>query len=107
MVGWRFTTPVLYGESRGAVLHDLELVALTGRAAFGADPTIGAQYSVDGVEWSQTRWISAGRRMQRTKRLSWRNQWRMRNWMVFRFMGTSDAPVSVARLEARVEALAY
>jgi hypothetical protein len=106
-IGWRFTTPILYGESRAAVMHELELVALTGRAAIGDDPTIYAQYSVDGVEWSVPRWIKAGRTGDRTRRLSWRNLWRMRNWMAFRISGTSDAPLSMARLEARVEALAY
>jgi hypothetical protein len=106
-VGWQMTTPIVYGESRGAVFHELEAVALTGQAAFGLNPQIGGQYSTDGETWSQIRWIEAGRNGQRNKRLSWRGLGLMSNWRIQRIIGTSDAPLSIARLEARLEPLAY
>jgi hypothetical protein len=59
-VGWSFSTPIIYNEGRGVIVHDLELVALTGRVALGIDPTISTQYSDDGVTYSQQKFIRAG-----------------------------------------------
>jgi hypothetical protein len=47
-VRWEFGTTILYNEGRGAILQNLELVALTGSVAFGLDPTINTSYSIDG-----------------------------------------------------------
>lgn len=106
-VAWEFSTTILYNEGRGALIHELELVALTGRNALGSDPRIYTQYTVDGVTWSQPRWISAGQLGNRTKRLIWLQQGNMRHWRAQRFRGTSDAFMSFARLEARIEALNF
>jgi hypothetical protein len=105
-VGWDFGTQILYNEGNGAIIHAVELVALTGRAAFGVNPTIWTSYSIDGVTWSVERPISAGKQGDRAKRLQWRNQGKMRNWRIQRFRGTSDAQASFARLELTVEPLA-
>lgn len=104
-IGWDFGTMVLYNEGSGAIVNDLELVALTGRVALGADPTIWTSYSEDGETWSQERPISAGKQGQRLKRLCWRKQGQMRHYRVQRFRGTSDAHLSFARLEAQLEPL--
>jgi hypothetical protein len=106
-VGWEIVTPIVYNESRGAIMHDLELVGLPGHAALGADPVVSLEYSSDGVTWSQPKYISAGAPGARGKRMLWLQQSRMANWRAYRFRGTSDARLSVARLEARVEALAF
>lgn len=106
-VRWEFGTIVIYGEGRGAIFHELELVCLTGRVALGADPTISTSYSVDGETWSQEKSIKVGKIGDRSKRVVWLQQGHMRNWRVQRFRGTSDAHISVARLEARIEPLAY
>lgn len=105
VVGWDFGTQILYNEGNGAIIHAVELVALTGRAALGANPTVWTSYSIDGVTWSQERPISAGKQGDRAKRLQWRNQGKMRNWRIQRFRGTSDAQASFARLELTVEPL--
>lgn len=105
-VGWEFGTGILYNEGRGAIIHELELVALTGRADFGDDPTIYTQYSVDGETWSMERSIKAGKQGERNKRLIWLQQGTLRNWRVQRFRGTSDAHLSAIRLEARIEPMA-
>jgi len=105
VVGWDFGTLVLYNESRGAIVLEMELVALTGRVAAGANPVVWTSYSLDGETWSQERPVSAGRQGERGKRLAWRNLGKMRNYRVQRFRGTSDCHVSFARLEAQFEAL--
>lgn len=100
-VRWEFGTQVIYNEGRGAIVHELELVSLPG-FALGVNPAITASYSLDGITWSSERTINLGAR----KRLVWFGQGYMRNWRIQRFKGTSDAHMSVARLEARLEALA-
>lgn len=104
-IGWEFGTAIMYNEGRGAIIHDLELVALPGRVAFGDDPVIWTSYTVDGSNWSMERSIKAGKQGDRTKRLVWLQQGFMRNWRSQKFRGSSDAHMSFARLEARVEGM--
>lgn len=105
-VQWEFSTSILYNDGDSAIIHELELVALTGSVAADTDPTISTAYSVDGMTWSQERTIRAGIRGQRAKRLVWLQQGWMEHWRVQRFRGDSRAHLSFLRLEARVEALA-
>ena len=107
MVRWEFGTIIVYNESKGGIFHALELVALTGRVAVGADPIITTSYSVDGNAWAQDKPMRAGGAGNTTKRLVWFKQGFMRNWRVQRFRGTSDARLTFARLEATLEGLAY
>lgn len=104
-IGWDFGTMVLYNEGRGAIVHELELVALPGRVALGADPVIWTSYSLDGETWSQERPTAGGKQGERLKRIAWRRQGKMRNYRMQRFRGTSDAHISIARLEAILEPL--
>lgn len=106
-IGWEFGTLIVYNQGQGAIFHDLELVSLTGSTAFGVDPTIWTQYSVDGVTWSAEKPIRAGKTGERNKRLMWLQQGHMRNMRMQRFRGTSDAHVAIAALEARIEPLAF
>lgn len=103
--GWDFGTMILYNESRGAIFHELELVALTGRVEFGAQPTVWTSYTLDGLTWSQEKPRTAGNFGQTMKRLTWMQQGFMRNWRCQRFRGTSETHISIARLEARIEPL--
>lgn len=105
-VGWQFGTLIVYNGGTGGIFHELELVGLPGRAALGADPTVWTQYSLDGETWSVPKSRSAGKQGERLKRLNWLGQGAMRNWRIQRFYGTSDARLSIARLEARLEPLA-
>jgi hypothetical protein len=104
--GWEFATIILYNGSRGLIFHEMELIALTGNAIFGTDPSIFTSYTEDGLTYSQERVCKAGVTGVRGKRLSWLQQGRMRQWRAQKFRGTSDAQLSVARLEARIEPLA-
>jgi len=106
-VRWEFGTTIVYNEGRGAIIQNLELVGLTGSAAYGVDPTINTSYTTDGQTYSQQKFINAGKTGQRAKRLVWFQQGWMRNWRIQRFQGTSDAHMSFARLEAAIEPLAY
>ncbi|WP_151687287.1 packaged DNA stabilization protein [Acinetobacter nosocomialis] len=105
VVEWEFSTSIIYNESHGAIFHQLELVSLPGRTIFGNSPTICTQYSVDGMEWSNQKYISAGKTGQRDKRLVWFQQGHMNNWRIQKFTGTSESRLSVARLEAQLEPL--
>lgn len=104
-VGWEFSTPIIYNASKGAQIHSLELVALPGRVPLGENPIIWTSYSLDGENWSQEKECPAGTQGQRLKRITWQRQGDMRNWRIQNFRGTSDAFISLARLEAEVEAL--
>lgn len=106
-VRWEFGTLIIYNESTGAIFNSLELVSLPGRVALGINPTISTSYSVDGVSWSQDKYISVGTIGNTSKRLVWFQQGVMRSWRVQRFRGDSQAHVSFVRLEAKIEPLAY
>jgi hypothetical protein len=105
VIQWDFSTAIVYNEGRGAVFHEIELVALSGRAEFGKDPVIWTSYSTDGETWSQERAKNIGKSGERNTRISWLQQGHMRNLRVQKFRGTSDAFISFARLEARMEPL--
>jgi hypothetical protein len=102
---WEFVTPIVYNESKGAIFHELELVALPGRVTIGTNPTISTSYSTDGMSWSQDRFIGAGNTGDTRKRLVWFQQGHMESIRMQRFRGDSDAHVSFLRLEARLEPL--
>lgn len=103
--GWDFGTVILYNESNGAIFHELELVCLTGNVPMGVNPTIWTSYTIDGRTWSQERPRTAGMQGQRNKRITWLQQGFMRNWRCQKFRGTSEAHISIARLEAQIEGL--
>jgi hypothetical protein len=102
---WEFVTPIVYNESKGAIFHELELVALPGRVLVSAKPTISTSYSTDGLSWSQDRYIGAGTTGDTRKRLVWFQQGAMESIRMQRFRGDSDAHISFLRLEARLEPL--
>jgi hypothetical protein len=106
-VRWEMSTPIIYNEGNGAVIHSLELVSLTGRVAAGASPEISTSYSYDGLSFSTPSTISAGTDGQYNKRLMWRRQGKMRNWRIQRFTSNSDAHITISALEARLEPLMF
>jgi hypothetical protein len=104
-VRWEFGTLMVYNKGKGAIVHQLELVCITGRVAFGTDPQISTSYSKDGETWSQDKSKKVGQYGDRLKRIVWLKQGNMRNWRVQRFRGDSQAFISIARLEAELEPL--
>lgn len=103
LVGWDFGTVLIYNESKGAIVHSVELICLTGRG--GDDSTVWTQYTLDGMTWSQERGVSAGKRGERDKRIIWMRCGSMKQFRGQRFRGTSDAHLSIVRLEAELEPL--
>lgn len=98
-------TMIVYGEAGGGIFHRLELVCLTGGVAVGVDPQIATSYSTNGETWSMPKWTRAGSRGQLAKRITWMQQGLMNKWRVQRFQWSSDAHLTVARLEAEIEPL--
>lgn len=91
---WEFQTGIIYNESRGAILHQIELVALKGNLT---DGTIYTNYSLDGLNYSTEISISIN------KRMVWFQQGMMQDQRIQRFRGSSH--ISVARLEVNIEPL--
>jgi hypothetical protein len=106
-VRWEFGTLIVYNEGKGAIFYDMELVTLTGRVALGIDPQISTSYSVDGLSFSQEKFIKVGTVGNTSKRLAWFQQGHMRNFRIQKFRGDSDSHISFVRLEAKIEGLAY
>jgi hypothetical protein len=92
-----FATIITWSETGGAVFHALELQVLS---AALTKQKIAASYTTDGVTWSQDRWAGEYQR-----RVTWPTQGIMHGWRAYRFRGTSDAMLSVARLDAKLEPL--
>lgn len=105
VIGWDFSTQILWNDTKGALFHELELSGLPGRVPLGANPTIWTSYSTDGQTFGQEKPIAAGRQGQRNKRLVWLQQGNMQNVRIQKFRGTSDAHMPFARLDAVVEPL--
>ena len=105
-VKWAFSTPMLRGGGHGAIMHSIELVALTGSVPIGTNPMIATSYSVDGRNWSPDKVIRSGQRGDGTKRLVWWQQGLWRNWRIQKFHGDSGSRLSPLLLEVQVEPLA-
>jgi hypothetical protein len=103
-VSWEFHTPFIYAEG-GGVIQELELVCLTGAVTSGNNPFIYTDYSVDGETWSLPLETRVGALGERGKRIAWRRLGRVRHQRIHRFYGSSDAFISVTRLDAKVEPL--
>jgi hypothetical protein len=106
-VRWEFGTIIAYNEGKGALFQKMELVSLTGQVALGTNPQISTSYSLDGLSYSQDRYIYVGTIGNTAKRLAWFQQGHMRNWRIQRFRGDSDSHIAFARLEMQIEGLLY
>lgn len=104
-IGWEFSTPMFYNEGNGALIHEMELIAMPGGVPLGKDPVVWTSYSLDGETWGQERPTSAGKIGERNKRIVWRRQGKLRNYRMQKFRGTSDSHMPVMRLELRIEGL--
>lgn len=106
-VRWEVSTALMFNAAAGAIVHELELIALTGRVALGDSPYVSTSYTTDGVSWTMDRPILAGAIGDRSRRLRWYRQGSFSRFRAQRFRGTSDAHLSLLRLEARLEGLAW
>lgn len=100
--GWQSQSILLFNETNGAIVHQLELVGLPGRAA--AEQSVFLSFSKDGEIWSmekEQRGLLPG---ARTKRVLWSPHKRFRNYMACRFRG--EGLSAWASLNADIEPLA-
>jgi len=104
-VGWEFGTLVIYADGNDAIVHEMELVCLSGRVASGVDPVVLTSYSKDGQTFSQEKSTRAGRQGQRAQRICWRTQGTITNQRVQKFRGNSDAHLTISKLSAQFEPL--
>lgn len=104
-VGWQFDTTLIYNESKGGIVHSLELVGLPGRGQPG-QASAWFSYTRDGQQYSLERKISLGAPFRRSKRVQWRPNTKFSNYIGLRFRGTSHALSGWAALEATIEPLA-
>lgn len=104
-VRWEFGTIMLYNEGRKLIIHQLELIGLTGRNVLGTNPTIWTQYSEDGLSWSMPKTARLGDTGNTNKRIVWFSQGMARNYRIQRFNGTSDAHATFIGLNATIEGL--
>lgn len=112
-VPWQFDTVLVYNESRGAIIHSLELVRLPGRDAVSPQslpPTVPASiflsYTEDGLTWSNPREGPRSRPGLTGVRTQWRTLGSFSQWRGMRFRGMNNPyPDAFARLEAEIEPL--
>lgn len=102
-VCWQFDTTLLYNDADRAIITGLELVGTPGRG--NTDSRVFFSFTKDGEVWSQERDTSAGLNGQHRKRVAWRPGIRFETYMGLRFRGMDGSLMSIARLEADVEAL--
>jgi hypothetical protein len=104
--GYEFHTPLLYNAGTGAIVHELELVAVTGNTPVGEPASsVFVSWTDDGISYAQERAAPVGASGARNHRTVWRRLGRFRNWRSYRFRGVPNAPVAYPRLEAQVEGL--
>ena len=97
----------LFNETNGAIVHEVKLTGLTGNVAVGKTPEIFTQYSEDGINWSQPKYRKIGTSGDRMRDITWYRQGTMKEFRMQSFSGTSDAFLSVARLDMRLEPLRH
>lgn len=103
-VGWQFDTMLIWNQTAGAIVHELELSGLPGRGGTGR-PVAFLSTSRDGETWSMERSSGIGRAGERTKRMQFQPHKRIRNYLGLRFRGNSDALAGFAGLDAKIEPL--
>lgn len=102
---WQFATTIIYNSAKSGIIHELELIALTGDNGIVGEPQISTQYSLDGLSWSPARSRTWGKAGQTQKRLNWLQNGNIRKWRIQRFNGNSAAFGAIVALEATIEPL--
>lgn len=104
-VKWLIGTYAVYNDGSNGVIHELELVSLTGRHTSVTTSTIWTRYSNNGVDWSRRKPILTGAKNNRNKRLVWLSQGPINQWRVQEFLGNVTCNLSFLRLNMNIEPL--
>jgi hypothetical protein len=102
-VGWEFYTKVLYAEGRDVIVHEVELLTLSGNNEVGNVATVWTSFTNDGVVWSMEKPKTGFKVGVKNTRLAWLKQGRLKNWRIQRFRGFSDNFMSFLGLNIRLE----
>lgn len=106
-VKWCFQTPILFNEDRGGIVHEISLQGNVNNLPLQNQSYIGTQYSYDGVNFSQVKYVYSGTQGARNSRYRWRNNGYFEKTRIQRFFGNSDVDISFSRLDARIEGLRW
>lgn len=112
-VPWQFDTQFLYNAGNGVIIHDMELVRLSGRQVVNpldigdvVAASIFMSWSDDGQTYSNPKSSPLTTPGQTGKRTQWRGIGSMEHFRTFRFRGMNNPyPDAFARLEATLEPL--
>lgn len=106
-IGYRFDTPIVYGEGTRVQVHSMELIATTGRNYEGdfTEQFIRRQYSLDGLTFSDAKPKSLGAVGNFQKPVKWLACGMFRNWRIERFSGLTKHALGLAKLECIFEKL--
>lgn len=104
-VGWKFDTQLLFNETKGFIIHSMELTGLPGKGDLGQNPGIFSSYTKDGVTWSDEKVHAAGKQGEYQKRIVWRRCGVSRQYRGIRFRSANSNPIAFARLDLEIEAL--
>lgn len=102
---WEFHTGMLRNGTKGAVMHKLSLLGLTGVVASGSG--ISTAHTEDGVNYSMERYVSSGEAGERKKRIEWRKLGNWHGYRIQRFRGDSGSRLAVLSVDAEISPLRY
>jgi hypothetical protein len=102
---YEFSTQIIFNDANSAIIHELELTALSHEDTETSATTITTQYSEDGQTWSTAESLTTAIPASRNKKLGWVSQGSMQGWRIQRFRGDLDSKLSFLRLDARIEGL--
>lgn len=102
---WQFDIFPVYNAGKSAILHQVELMGLAGRAPSGVEGRAFLSMSRDGETFSTERAVSMGKRGDRSARMQWRPHARFRQTLILRFRGYDAAMPGFASCEAEFEPL--
>lgn len=102
---WRFDLGIIYNDSKGGIVHSLELVGLHGRAPANVNGTAWLSMTRDGENYTSERGVPMGTTGDHGHRMQWRPRASFRNYIGFRFRGFSEAMPGFAACDAKLSPL--
>jgi len=102
---WEFSAGLIYNESRGGIIHDVELVGLPARGSADEDATIFMSLTRDGEVYGQERALQPVKVGARYRRMIWRPHTRFWNMIGLKFRGYDAQLAGFSGLQANIEGL--
>ena len=108
VVEWQVATPILYNETNGGLIHEIQLlISKLKLSGISTLARIHTDYSRNGTDYSAPRATKVYANSYRSsKRVTWMCQGNIRQKRIQRFSGTSDVMPHIAAIDFRIEPLA-